>query len=72
MSGPARRLEVALELADLAVELVEARVRRENPQLSDREVAAVVLRWQRTRPGAEHGDALGVPTCWPRLRDPLP
>jgi hypothetical protein len=62
----ARRLEIALDLADLAPEIYEAKVRREAPGLSDAEVAKRVTAWLRTRPGAEDGDAEGRPVAWPR------
>jgi hypothetical protein len=63
---PARRLEIALELADLAVEMYEAKLRRDHPSLSDAEVLRRLAEWRRTRPGAEHGDAEGRPVTWPR------
>jgi hypothetical protein len=62
----ARRLEIALDLADLAVELVEQKIRRDQPELSDSEVARRVTQWCRSRPGAEAGDAEGRAVCWPR------
>ena len=66
MDSAARRLELALELAELGVEIYETRIRREQPDLSDVQVAWVVAEWRRTRPGAELGDAEGRAIDWPR------
>lgn len=63
----ARRLEIALDLADLAVEMYEMQVRREEPTLAADQVAARVARWRRSRPGAEDGDGQGRRITWPRL-----
>ncbi len=54
-----RRLEDALELADLAERMVRARLRREHPGLGDEELEALVLVWLHERPGAVDGDAEG-------------
>ena len=63
----ARRLEIALDLADLAVEMYEMKVRREEPTLTSEQVAARVAGWRRSRPGAEDGDGQGRRVAWPRL-----
>ena len=63
--GMKARPEVALELADLAVEMYEAKVRRDDPGLTEEEVASRVATWRRTRPGAEWGDAMGRRIPWP-------
>ncbi|NOY93961.1 MAG: hypothetical protein GXP55_22485 [Deltaproteobacteria bacterium] len=60
MREAARRLEDALELADLAERMVRARVRREHPSYDEEQVEQEVLAWLHDRPGAEHGDAEGV------------
>jgi hypothetical protein len=62
----ARRLEIALDLADLALEMYEAKVRREEAMLTDEQVAERVAAWRRSRPGAEDGDGAGVSVTWPR------
>jgi hypothetical protein len=66
----ADRLRTALELADLAEEMVRARLRREHPDASDDEIEALVDSWYGTRPGAKHGDGEGVPGTWPRHHAP--
>ena len=63
----ARRLEIALDLADLAVEMYEMKVRREEPALTAEQLAARVAAWRRSRPGAEDGDGAGRRVAWPRL-----
>lgn len=59
---PAARLRTALELHELGVQMYRQRLRRERPELSDSALAAEVRAWLRTRPGAEHGDAVGRPS----------
>ena len=62
------RLRAALELADLGIEMYEAKVRREHPELSEAEVQQNVSEWLHTRPGAEGGDAEGRRVAWPRQK----
>jgi hypothetical protein len=69
VDGAAENLEDALELADLAERMVRARLRREHPDWSDDELDESVLVWLHERPGAEHGDAEGIPVDW-RHRKP--
>lgn len=59
---PAARLRTALELHELGVQMYRQRLRRERPQLTDAELAAEIRAWLRSRPGAEHGDAIGRPS----------
>jgi hypothetical protein len=58
----AARLRAALELHDLGERMLRQRLRREQPQITDRELDDAVRTWLRERPGAEHGDALGPPS----------
>lgn len=69
MDGAAENLEDALELADLAERMVRARLRREHADWSDDELDEGVLAWLHERPGAEHGDAEGIPVAF-RHRKP--
>jgi hypothetical protein len=66
--SPAEGLETALQLFELAVDMLRARLRRERPGISDAEVEEAVRAWVRHRPGAEHGDCAGPPAT--RLREP--
>jgi hypothetical protein len=52
-------LATALELADLAARMVEARFRREHPHAAEPEVEAHVRAWWLDRPGAPSGDGVG-------------
>ncbi len=58
----AARLRAACELFDVGVALRQARLRRENPDLSDDEIEAAIVRWLHDRPGAEFGDYPGPPS----------
>jgi len=66
MSNPADRLEQAIELAELAEEMLRCKLRRTRPDASEAEIEQAVADWYRTRPGAEDGDAEGRPTKLPR------
>jgi hypothetical protein len=62
----ARRIRLAFDLHEAGVEMRRQALRREHPDLSDSQIAALLRDWLRTRPGAEHGDAEGRPGVWPR------
>jgi hypothetical protein len=55
------RLQVAVELADLAEEIMRANLRRRHPRATDDEIEDMLVAWYAERPGAEHGDAEGRP-----------
>lgn len=54
-----RKLQLAGELHRAGVEIYRAKMRREHPEATERELDLLVGAWLRTRPGAEHGDAVG-------------
>jgi hypothetical protein len=54
------RLEAALEMADLGVEMMRERLRRSHPEDSADETTRRLNLWLRERPGASYGDAEGV------------
>lgn len=58
----ADRLLTAFELHAFGVRIYRQRLRLEQPEASDDEIDAAVEAWLRHRPGAEHGDAVGVPS----------
>jgi hypothetical protein len=66
MSTPEERLEQALELAELAEEMLRLKLRRTHPEASRSDIERMIDEWYLTRPGAEHGDAEGVPVTLPR------
>jgi len=55
------RIEAALELFDLSVDLLRTRLRREQPALPDEEIEEAVRSWLHRRPGAPDGDSAGRP-----------
>ena len=61
----AARLRTALDLFEAGVEMMRQRLRRDHPDLAEREIAARLTAWLRERPGAEFGDAVGRRLSWP-------
>lgn len=59
-------------MADLGVEMMRQRLRRQDPDASEDEIRSRLAEWLQTRPGAEHGAAWGVKGTrevdkgWPR------
>ncbi len=68
LEAAARRLRLALDLFSTGERLMRQRLRRVHPELSTREIEAHLMKWLRTRPGAEFGDSPGQPVAWPRPR----
>jgi hypothetical protein len=62
------RLRQAFDLFEAGVSMKRASLRREHPDADAEEIERRVRAWLQTRPGAEHGDAVGRP----RLLDPPP
>jgi Rv0078B-related antitoxin len=67
-SAVAERFQLAMELCELAEDMLRAKLRRKHPGSSAEEIEAMVDAWFMTRPGAEEGDAEGRPVPWPRSR----
>lgn len=65
-SEPRNGTAIAIELLELALQMRGERHRREHPDASEEEVAAVVHAWKVDRPGAPFGDAEGRSVSWPR------
>jgi hypothetical protein len=61
-------VEIALQLYDLAEQVLRQRLRRESPRRSHKVIEREVNRWRVARPGAENGDAPGRVVAWPRKR----
>jgi hypothetical protein len=66
LSPEAQRLRTAFELFEAGVRLMTERLRRQHPGTSSEALEELVRDWLLTRPGAETGDADGVPVSWPR------
>lgn len=62
----ARRLSLALELAELGERMLRQRLRRTRPDATPEQIDDMVIAWRSRRPGAEDGDAEGRPVPWPR------
>jgi hypothetical protein len=62
---PAQKLQLSLDMFAYGCEMMRQNLRRAHPQADD----AAIEELLRTRPGAEHGDAVGRPGHWPRRRD---
>jgi len=58
---PAQKLQLAFELFEAGREMKRQQLRREFPELGEAEIASKLAAWVSTRPGAEHGDAVGTP-----------
>jgi hypothetical protein len=64
----ADRLRLTLELWEFGVELKAAQLRGAHPGASEAEIERMVQVWLGERPGAEHGDGVGVPVPLDRFR----
>lgn len=62
----AARLRLALDLFAAGEAMKRQALRRADPTASEAQIEGRLLAWLRERPGAEHGDAEGVPGTWPR------
>lgn len=58
---PQERLRIALDLAGVGEQMMRARLRREQPNITDEDLEAAVTRWLQDRPGAPAGDCPGQP-----------
>lgn len=70
ISDPAvlRRMAIAFDLFEVAVQMMRQNLRRRNPSANEEEIEQGVREWLHTRPGAEHGDGVGRPVSLPRDR----
>lgn len=51
---------------DTGVDMMRAKLRRENPDLSPAEITTLLREWLHDRPGARNGDCEGRVVSWPR------
>lgn len=58
----ALRLELAFELFGAGCDMMEKKLRRDHPEANDDLIEQLLSEWLQTRPGAEMGDAKGVPS----------
>jgi hypothetical protein len=62
----AARVQTALDLFAMGVEMLRMRLRRENPAWSAEELDLRIDHWLQMRRGAEGGDGQGRSVPWPR------
>lgn len=62
VDAPAKRLRVALELAEIGVEMMRCRLARERPDLDEEQLQIALEHWMQERPGAPFGDYPGPPS----------
>lgn len=62
----AARFRLALELFRAGEDMKRQQLRRASPDASAEEIERLLGLWLQERPGAEAGDAEGVPGTWPR------
>lgn len=65
---PSEKLQITLELADLAEQMMLQNLKRRHPDEDDAAIARRLDAWFLVRPGAELGDCDGRPISWPRRR----
>jgi len=58
---PAAKLVLACELFDTGVAMMRENILRRMPNAPDEAIAEALAAWLHERPGAEFGDAPGVP-----------
>jgi hypothetical protein len=63
-----RNLRIAFDLHEAGVALMRQNLRRRFPEADEGEIDARLAAWLHERPGAEFGDAEGLPATWPRRR----
>lgn len=56
---PEERLRIALDLADVGVQMVRTRLRREHPEWDAVQLEEAMAAWMQERPGAPLGDHPG-------------
>jgi len=59
--SPVEKLGLALDLFESGVDVMRHNLYRKYPSETRDEIEERLLDWLRTRPGAEHGDAVGRP-----------
>jgi hypothetical protein len=65
---PADKLRLSLDMFTYGCEIMRQNLRRADPAAGDALIEERLRAWLRERPGAEHGDGVGKPVSWPRVR----
>jgi hypothetical protein len=64
----AEKLKVTFDLQRFGIAMMRQNLIRRHPGENAAEIDARLRAWLQRRPGAEHGDAVGRPAAWPRMR----
>ena len=56
-----KRMQMTTELFEAAQLLMRQNLRRRHPDLDEVEIERKLQEWRLCRPGAEHGDGVGLP-----------
>jgi hypothetical protein len=56
----ASKLRTCFALHEAGVAIMRENLRRKHPQASPEEIDQMLAEWLQTRPGAEHGDGVGI------------
>lgn len=64
----AARLRLAFDLFAAGEQMMRLNLRRRHPDETEAQIQARLEAWLHERPGAEHGDAEGIPGPWPRAK----
>ena len=65
---PGQKLKLSLDMFVFGCDVMRQNLRRTHAAADDLAIEALLQDWLRTRPGAKHGDGVGVPVAWPRMR----
>lgn len=55
------KLQIVANLLDMAERAFVYKLSKRYPDLTEAEIKSAIKTWYATRPGAEHGDGVGVP-----------
>ncbi|MBK9387056.1 MAG: hypothetical protein IPN34_19750 [Planctomycetes bacterium] len=59
---------MSLDMLDDGCRMMRENLRRRHPECREAELEELLVAWLIERPGAEHGDGVGRPGVWPRVR----
>jgi hypothetical protein len=65
---PGDRLMQAFDMFEFGIEVMAANLKRRHPTAAPEELERLLEAWLADRPGAELGDADGIPVQFPTLR----
>ncbi len=60
MESGVAKFQILMELRRLGERAFLYKLRKEQPDLSEEQINEELTKWYQTRPGAEHGDGVGI------------